>query len=84
MRTASLLEKIKNKEYVESLCPKSKRELEICKLMLSEEELASYNSISVAYSIARDRLIEQYFPHLRDRYKRRKVPLFVNPNDLKR
>jgi len=44
--------------HPEGLSERALRELEICKYMLSEEELLEISSIRVGYEIARERLIE--------------------------
>ena len=58
----SLLEKLLNEEYVKSLSERRYKELMFCKEMLSEDELREYSSISVAYSVARSKLIEKILP----------------------
>ena len=62
MRRSSLLEKLLNEEYVKSLSERRYKELMFCKEILSEDELRQYSSISVAYSVARNRLIEEILP----------------------
>jgi hypothetical protein len=53
---SSLLYKIL---YSNNLSDRAKRELELCKLMLSEDELLEISSIRTGYKIARQRVIEQ-------------------------
>ncbi len=55
----NLKEKLMNKEYIDNLSKNSRRELEICALLLTDEELETYTSIPVGYRVARDRLIER-------------------------
>lgn len=64
MKRNSLLEKLLNEEYVRSLSERRYKELMFCKEILSEDELRQYSSISVAYSVARNKLIEEILPKI--------------------
>ena len=55
---ASLKDKLNYSEYVDSLSDRSRRQLELCKLLLSDKELRDISSIRLGYYIARERLIE--------------------------
>jgi len=61
---SSLLEKLIDEEYVRSLSQRKYRELMFCKELLSEEELKQFSSISVAYSVAKSRFVDQILPHI--------------------
>jgi len=76
-----IIEKLEDKDYVDSLNEKSKKKLLFCKEYLSNEELKTNNSINVAYNIARERYIEEVLKVLNpDMYKRIKngdtIPIF--------
>ena len=57
-----LKEKLNDKEYLESLSDRRRRELLFCSKILTEEELSYYSSIAVAYNVARRRYIEENIP----------------------
>jgi len=57
----SIKAKLENKEYIDSLCDRSKGELKICVEMLTDKELSYYSSINTAYKVARERYIEKHF-----------------------
>jgi hypothetical protein len=64
MRKKSLLEKIRDKEYLESLSERSRSELIAAISVLNPEELSKISSISVAYRIAREKWIKMNIPQI--------------------
>jgi hypothetical protein len=58
----SLAEKLKDKDYIESLSERSKSELMAAISILEPEELSRISSISVAYRIAREKWIKMNIP----------------------
>jgi hypothetical protein len=58
----SLLEKLKDKNYIESLSERSRSELIAAISVLEPEELSRISSISVAYRIAREKWIKMNVP----------------------
>jgi hypothetical protein len=58
----SLLEKLKDKRFIESLSERSKSELIAAISVLEPEELSRISSISVAYRIAREKWIKMNVP----------------------
>ena len=58
----SLAEKLKDKNYIESLSQRSRSELMAAISILEPEELSKISSISVAYRIAREKWIRMNVP----------------------
>lgn len=82
-RFRSLLDKLEDNDYLESLSIRRKGELQICKEFMTEEELDSYSSIAVAYNrIARRRFIrERYGEDYLDKVDSGAIHVFVRYND---
>ena len=58
----SLVEKMKDKKYIESLSERSRNELIAAISVLDAQELSKISSISVAYKIARQKWIKMNLP----------------------
>ena len=57
----SLKTKLEDTDYLESLSNKRRGEIEICKEMLTEEELENISSIATGYRIARKRYLYEHY-----------------------
>ena len=58
---STLKEKLNDEEFLSSLSHKMRGQIEICKEMLTEDELEQYCSITTAYKIARKRYIIEHY-----------------------
>jgi hypothetical protein len=81
MKNSSLRDKLKDKEYLESLCDRRLREIIFCSKILNEEELSQETSIQVGYQKARKKFIDEYLdqinPELAQRAReKKKIPIF--------
>jgi len=83
MKRKSLLEKLQDPKYLESLSERRRRELQKCIEILGLEQLQYFSSIAVAYKKAREKWIEEHIPEdKREEYYKR--PIFNIDEHLKR
>jgi len=76
MKFRSLFDKLKDQDYIEGLSDRRRREIMICKELLTEEELRYYSSIDVAYHVARERYIKKnYDMELLKKIRRQRYPV---------
>jgi len=72
----SLYEKMQDEEYLNTLCERRRRELELARKILGEEELRNSSSISTAYRKAREKwIIENMPPDEQEKFIYQRRPL---------
>lgn len=80
MKKYSLADKLQSQEYINNLSDRRRREILVCKEILSNEELEHESSIEVGYKKARKKFIDKYLgqinPELAERAKTEKIPVF--------
>ncbi len=77
----NLKDRLEDSEWVDSLSERKRKELMLCSLLLSEEELESKSSIAAGYRVARNRLLHEVLPEMDPEFyekslTQRKTPIF--------
>jgi len=81
-RRSSLAAKLENDEYLDSLSERERKQLLVCRELLTDNELSDLSSIRVGYKIARNRYIEEHYGRdMIDVFEG--IPLFFKDNVIK-